>query len=112
MARSSAEQKVTSPDASEAMYAPYDETGVLTVESASASSDGYITEVTGTVASDFGEDKTSVLVTVVARDAPGTIIGAARDYVDTFPAGGKANFEAPFFSDLPADTRFEAYASV
>jgi len=64
-----AELKVTFPDASGAMYAPYDETGVLTIEGASATSDGYITEVTGTVASDFGEDKTNVIVTVVARDA-------------------------------------------
>lgn len=108
-----AELKVTFPDVSEAMYAPYDETGAFTLEGTEATSDEYSTSVFGTISGDFGEDQENVRVTLVIRDGAGTIIGAERTYVDTVPAGGgKAQFEVMILDELPADATFEAFASM
>ena len=44
-----------------------------------------------------------------ARDAAGTIVGAAAGYIDTLPAGGSAQFEAYFDSPLPPETTYDTY---
>lgn len=101
------------PDAAEAIAAPFDETGSFVIEGVTALADDYSTSVTGTVSGTFESDQEFVSVVVVARSPDGRILGAESAYVDRVPSDGtRVQFEATFFDVLPADTTFEAYASL
>lgn len=104
---------VRGPEATAAVEAPLEETGVFTVEGVQATTDEYSTTVHGTVSADFESEQELVNVVVIARDAAGAIIGAEATYIERLPNdGSKVQFEAVFFEPLPADTTFEAYPSL
>ncbi|MFH8249212.1 hypothetical protein ACH3VR_02435 [Microbacterium sp. B2969] len=104
---------VRGPEASDAISSPADETGTFTIEGLAATSDDYSTSVSGTVAGTFQDEQELVNIVVVARAADGTIIGGQQTYVDRLPSDGtKVQFEVTFFTPLPADTKYEAYASL
>ncbi|WP_100810905.1 MULTISPECIES: hypothetical protein [unclassified Microbacterium] len=101
------------PDAAEAIPSPFDETGSFLIDGVTAASDDFSTTVTGTVSGTFESDQEFVSVVVVARAPDGRILGAESAYVDRLPSDGtKVQFEAMFFDVLPADTTFEAFASL
>lgn len=101
------------PDAVEAIPSPFDETGSFLIEGVSAASDDFSTTVTGTVSGTFESEQEFVSVVVVARAPDGRILGAESAYVDRLPSDGtRVQFEAMFFDVLPADTTFEAFASL
>ena len=68
----------------------------------------------GKVTSAFSEDQELVKVSVIARDAAGTIVGSDFTFIDRLPAGGTAQFESSLWNieNLPGDVRFEAFASL
>ena len=101
------------PDAAEAIPSPFDETGSFLIDGLTAVSDEFSTTVTGTVSGTFESEQEFVSVVVVARAPDGRILGAESAYVDRLPSDGtKVQFEAMFFDVLPADTTFEAFASL
>lgn len=107
-----AELNVRGPVASEAISSPADETGSYTFEEVGAVSDSYSTTVSGIISGTFAEEQTLVSVTVVARDAAGTIIAADVTYVDRLPVDGKVRFEVTFFGTvLPSDATYEVSAT-
>ncbi|SFJ62494.1 hypothetical protein SAMN05216467_0229 [Cellulomonas sp. KH9] len=85
--------------------------GALTSSTPAPQESSWGTTVTGTVTSTLAEDVEMALVVVVASDPAGTVVGAARGYVDLVPAGGEAPFEIEFYGELPAGTQFTAYAT-
>lgn len=102
--------EVIGPDPAEAVSEPSTGAGTFSVGELTATSDDYVTEVSGTVTGEFSVEQEFVGVTVVARDPGGTIIGGTSTYVERLPAdGGSARFEAIFFTPLPGDTVYEAY---
>ncbi|MFT4211579.1 MAG: FxLYD domain-containing protein [Microbacterium sp.] len=103
---------VSGPTADEAEVAPLEDTGTLTFDNLEATDDGYSATVTGTLSGDFDQDQSLPLITVVARDASGNIIGGAWTYADTLPAGGSVDFEVDFYQSFPSDTTFEAYGAL
>lgn len=102
------------PTSAAATSSPAAETGSFTVsEIATAAEYGWM-DVTGKVTSTFSEDQDLVKVSVLARDAAGTIVGSDYTFIDRLPAGGTAQFESSFWNvaNLPGDVRFEASASL
>jgi len=87
------------------------QTGELAVSSVQSTSDDWSTTVTATVESTFEEDTYGGVVTFVARDASGQIIGASNGYVEEMSQGDTAQVEAFFYEILPEGTTFTAYAS-
>lgn len=105
--------EIRAPQASSALSAAANETGVFSIEGLAASSDSYSTDVRGMIGADFAEEQEYVEVVVVARNSAGQIIGSEFTYVERLPADGtKVQFEATFFDVLPADTIYEAYAAL
>lgn len=102
--------EVRGPNADYAVHSPAAETGVFTVSDVAAATDGYGTEVTGTVSGDFAEELRLLSVTVVARNPDGAIIGGEHTYIERLPVGGRVQFQATFFDPLPEGTTYTAYA--
>lgn len=105
---------VRGPSSGAATSSPAAETGSFSVsELATAAEYGWM-DVTGKVTSTFSEDQDLVTVSVIARDAAGTIVGGDFTFIDRLPAGGTAQFESSFWNveNLPGDVRFEAFASL
>lgn len=105
---------VRGPTSAAATSSPAAETGSFTVsEIATAAEYGWM-DVTGKVTSTFSEDQDLVTVSVIARDAAGTIVGGDFTFIDRLPAGGTAQFESSLWNveNLPRDVRFEAFASL
>lgn len=105
---------VRGPTSAAATSSPAAETGAFTVsEIATAAEYGWM-DVTGKVTSTFSEDQDLVKVSVLARDAAGTIVGSDFAFIDRLPAGGTAQFESSLWNveNLPGDVRFEASASL
>lgn len=108
-----AQLDVRGPSAAEAIASPFDETGSFVINGVAAVSDDYSTSVTGTVSGTFESEQEFVTIVVVARAPDGRILGAESAYVDRLPSDGtRVQFEAMFFDVLPADTLFEAFASL
>jgi hypothetical protein len=91
------------------MLASEPATGMLTTSALTATSDDYFTTVSGTVTSGFTEDVAGATVTVIARDASGTILGAAPGWTETIAPGASAQFDAMFYEVMPEGTTYEAY---
>lgn len=105
---------VRGPTSAAATSSPATETGSFTVsEIATAAEYGWM-DVTGKVTSTFSEDQDLVKISVIARDAAGTIVGSDFTFIDRLPASGTAQFESSFWNvgSLPGDVRFEAFASL
>lgn len=105
---------VRGPTSAAATSSPATETGSFAVsEIATAAEYGWM-DVTGKVTSTFSEDQDLVTVSVIARDAAGTIVGSDFTFIDRLPAGGTAQFESSLWNveNLPGDVRFEAFASL
>ncbi|MFF2371648.1 NINE protein [Agromyces sp. NPDC058110] len=105
---------VRGPTAAAATSSPAAETGSFAVSDiATAEEYGWLT-VTGKVTSAFSEDQDLVKVSVIARDAAGTIVGSDFTFIDRLPAGGTAQFESPLWKaeSLPGGVTFEAYAGL
>ncbi|WP_159501920.1 hypothetical protein [Microbacterium sp. 18062] len=100
------------PAASGATVLSPDDLGAVTVSEAAAAQDPVGTIVSGTVTSTFAMPQEYIGVTVLARDAAGTIIDAGWSFADVLPSGGSAPFESRFYEPLPADTVFEAYPTL
>lgn len=104
---------VRGPVAAEAIASPFDETGSFIIEGVTPMSDDFSTTVTGTVSGTFETEQEFVSIVVVARAPDGRILGAEYGYVERLPSDGtKVQFEALFYDLLPADTTFEAFASL
>jgi len=84
---------------------------VIEVSELTATSDDYSTRVSGTVTSPAADLDFGAAITVVARDASGSIIGAAPGYVSQLTRGAAASFDANFYELMPDGTTYEAYAS-
>lgn len=106
------ELQVLTPATSEAMSAPADETGSLTVSELEVSTDDFSTAVRGTISGTFDTEQEYVTATVIARDESGEIVATQIGYVERLPVDGAAQFEATFFDPLPEGTTFEAYPSL
>lgn len=85
------------------------EGGEFTVSDIAATTDDYQTTVTGRIASSFTDDHDQLGLTVVARDADGTIVFADEGHTDRVPAGGSANFEVSLYASLPDGLTFEVH---
>lgn len=102
--------EVVLPGVAEARWA----TDLPTVSTSdlAATSDDYSTTVTGTVtASGVDPEMVYVQVVVLARDADGTVVGAARGWVEELEADGTGTFDATFYEVMDAGTTYEAYAN-
>ncbi|MGR0319435.1 NINE protein [Agromyces sp. ZXT2-3] len=105
---------VRGPTSAAATSSPAAETGSFTVaDLATATEYGWM-DVTGKVTSTFVEDQEFVTVSVIARDAAGTIVGGDFTFIERLPAGGTAQFESSLWNvdSLPGDVTFEAFASL
>lgn len=102
--------EVVLPDVAEARYAT--DLPAVSTSDLAATSDDYSTTVTGTVtATGVDPEMVYVQVVVLARDADGTVVGAARGWVDELAADGTGTFDATFYEVMEAGTTYEAYGS-
>lgn len=101
--------EVRGPTASAATSSAATETGTLTIDGISPSTEYSMTTVTGRVTSTFSSDQSLVEVNVIARDANGAMVGATMTFIDRLPADGAAQFEATFF-DLQNAASFDVTA--
>ncbi|MBM7829362.1 hypothetical protein JOE59_000067 [Agromyces cerinus] len=105
---------VRGPTAAAATSSPAAETGSFSVSDiATAEEFGWLT-VSGKVTSAFSKDQELVKVSVIARDAAGTIVGSDYTFIDRLPAGGTAQFESSLWNldGVPAGAVFEASATL
>lgn len=84
-------------------------TGGLDISGLTATTDDYFTTVSGTATSSFTETAEGATIIMVARDAGGTIIGAATGWLDPLDPGATATFDAMFYEVMPEGTAYEAY---
>lgn len=88
------------------------EVGTMTTSGVEATSDTYSVTVSGTVESTFAEDQETVVVTVVAFDAEGTVVAESSTFVDRLPSGGASRFEVGLYDiDSTDGLTFQAWAS-
>ncbi|TQL02043.1 FxLYD domain-containing protein [Cellulomonas sp. SLBN-39] len=102
--------EVVLPDVAEARYAT--DLPAVSTSDLAATSDDYSTTVTGAVtATGVDPEMVYVQVVVLARDTDGTVVGAARGWVDELAADGTGTFDATFYEVMEAGTTYEAYGS-
>ena len=102
--------RVTGPVPSDVIdYLPE---GDLTFTDLKVLTDDYSTSVAGTITSHLSAKIYGGVITVVARDAEGTIIGGANLFFQEMEPGQAVSGEAHFFYPLPRDAKFEFVASV
>ncbi|MCX6502321.1 MAG: hypothetical protein NT132_07960 [Microbacterium sp.] len=106
------ELEIGLPDAENGYLVDPADLGELTVDGISATADSSTTTVTGTVTSTFSDDADYVVVSVIARDAAGTIVNAARGYAEAVPAGGSGPFDVLFYPALTDGMTLEAYPAL
>ncbi len=103
---------VRGPTASSAIRMPAAEVGSMSTSDITTVTERRFTEVSGTVTSSFDSDQEFVLVSVIARDPSGIIVGSDAAFIERLPAGGAARFESSFWENVQPDWVFEAYANL
>jgi len=103
--------EVRLPGVDEASPVPAEEVGEFVFEDIQATAGTNSTAVRGTVRTTFDVVPESFEITIVARDADGTILGADWNYITEVPADGSpVPFEGRFFQVMPDDAEYEVYA--